>query len=56
MCGKKGGKLHAHHIKLFSEYPELRFEVSNGITYCKTPCHKTKGLHKGVNKLKVLVA
>jgi rubrerythrin len=52
MCGKKGGKLHAHHIRLFSEYPELRFEVNNGLTLCKNPCHKTKGLHKKINKLK----
>lgn len=39
-CGdKKGGNLNAHHIKPFADYPELRFEVSNGITLCKT-CHK----------------
>lgn len=34
-CGKYGiigGKLVAHHIRNFSEYPELRFEVRNGIT------------------------
>lgn len=28
-------KLTAHHIKSFAEFAELRFEVSNGITYCK---------------------
>ena len=28
----RGGKLHPHHIQNFAEHPELRFEVSNGIT------------------------
>lgn len=38
-CGdNKGGNLQAHHIKSFADYPELRFEVSNGLTLCK-PCH-----------------
>lgn len=30
--------VHAHHIKSWSDFPSLRFEVSNGITYC-WPCH-----------------
>ena len=34
-CGRRGGKLEAHHIKSFALYPELRLEVSNGITLCK---------------------
>lgn len=40
-CGIKGCRKHplnAHHIKSFADYPELRFEVSNGITLCGD-CH-----------------
>ncbi|MFA5071929.1 MAG: HNH endonuclease [Candidatus Pacearchaeota archaeon] len=32
--------IEAHHIKRWSLYPELRYDVNNGITLCKNPCHK----------------
>lgn len=37
-CGKRGGKLNAHHINQFADYPEIRYDVNNGITLC-TECH-----------------
>lgn len=37
-CGARNTELHAHHIKSWKDHPELRFEVSNGITVC-APCH-----------------
>lgn len=39
--GNKGGTLVAHHIKPFADYPELRFDVANGITLCHD-CHALK--------------
>lgn len=42
MCNNKGKYLEAHHIKKFNNFPELRFDLNNGITLCKN-CHdKTK--------------
>lgn len=39
ICGDaRGGNLNAHHIKPYKDYPDLRYEVSNGITLCEQ-CH-----------------
>lgn len=39
ICGQIGGKLQAHHILSFANFPEKRTDVSNGLTVC-VPCHK----------------
>lgn len=39
-CGARGrtAKLNAHHIYRWADRPDLRYELSNGITLCKG-CH-----------------
>jgi hypothetical protein len=44
-CGSKK-ELEAHHIKAVKDYPELRHDVSNGLTLCHQ-CHYY-GVHNGM--------
>lgn len=37
-CKEKGGKLTSHHLYSFSDNPEIRYCLDNGITLCKA-CH-----------------
>jgi hypothetical protein len=40
-CKKREKGLAAHHLKSYTKYPKLRFEVSNGLTLCRR-CHMTR--------------
>ncbi len=52
-CGKHGGYLHADHIASWHNFPELRYEVSNGRTLC-VPCHhKTPSWGRHGKRVKV---
>lgn len=43
-CKKRGGKLHAHHIKSVVNFPKLAYDFNNLITLCKS-CHIAE--HRG---------
>lgn len=37
-CKSRSGIMHAHHVLNYADYPESRYEVTNGITLCEA-CH-----------------
>ena len=39
LCGERGKRLSAHHVKPWITHPERRFDTSNGITLC-AKCHR----------------
>lgn len=40
VCDKRGGRLNAHHLYSYKDFPDMRFNASNGITLCEK-CHKS---------------
>ena len=44
ICKVRGGKLEADHIKPWCAFPDLRYDVNNGRTVCKS-CHLTLDTH-----------
>lgn len=44
-CTIKGGKLRAHHIKRYIDYPDLRLDLCNGVTLCDD-CDNKFVLHR----------
>lgn len=42
MCGANGVRFQAHHVRPWRAYPDLWFEVTNGVTLCG-PCHRAIG-------------
>lgn len=48
VCNNRGGTLNAHHLESFHARPDLRYEVSNGVTLCFC-CHS--GFHNKYGRL-----
>lgn len=51
--GIRGGKLHAHHIQNFADFPELRTSIGNGVTLsdkAHREFHKKYGIQKNTQE------
>lgn len=50
-CGIKNIPIEAHHIKSFALFPEFRYDLNNGITYC-VDCHIKNDIFRKRTKIK----
>lgn len=55
-CGSRSCKnnyvrIEAHHIKPFATFPEIRFEITNGMTLCKS-CHDKEPKGREIYEIK----
>lgn len=39
LCTSGSSKLHAHHILMWKDHADKRYDIANGVTVC-VPCHK----------------
>jgi len=53
-CGQRGRQLNAHHIFSYKYFPELRFELDNGITLCVL-CHSKTDTYAGKGRQSVTI-
>lgn len=51
VCGVRGTYIEADHIKPFAYFPELRYELTNGRTLCRTCHNKTKIGYKKMREI-----
>lgn len=49
-CNRKGLRIQAHHIESWSDNPDIRYDVTNGITLC-IDCHRD--VHRGSREIAV---
>lgn len=55
ICGYKGRKIIAHHLRVWKNFPEERFNIENGITLCRG-CHcRLHTTHKDIIDFKVIL-